>query len=271
MRWLSCWTAFSCALGIGLGSLTTPVFAESPRERSDASIATSFGARLGPVSKELAERLGLVRQGAVVESVGQKSLAARAGLRVGDVILAAGGANALAGPREAQDLLQRQPRGKPIRLQILRKGEPVDLEFSLPKTGGGGRPLEEGRRVPQERQVERKEATRVPRIGASVADARSGGALVRTVELEFPSALIEPGDVILSVNDRPVRSAKEMARIAEEAPSDAPLILRVRRHGQIRLIGLRLSGTGHGPTTLGAGPKEGEKSLPRRSADDAGS
>lgn len=226
--------AFSSVVGIALWGLATPAFG-SPQARGDSLSTTSIGARLGPISKELAEELGLVqKQGAVVQVVERQSPAARAGLHVGDVILGAGGEASLSGPAALQRVLESLPRGMPLEVQVLRQGKPLDLSLVLPRAAAA-KPLA---RTKKEGTLDLS----VSRIGASVTDANRGGALVRTVEQGFVSSLLRPGDLILNIDDRRVRTAEEVSQIAEEAPEGAALMLRIRRHGQVRLIGLSLRG-----------------------------
>lgn len=233
--------AFSSAIGIAL--LTSSALG-SPQARGDSLPTTSIGARLGPISAALAERLGLApRQGAVVTSVTRQGLAARAGLHVGDVILGAGDRASLSGPGEVQRVLESQPRGTPLELKLLRQGKPLDLSLVLPRAATS-KPGQKREAVP---------ALSVPRIGASVADTKRGGALVRTVEQGLVSSLLRPGDLILNVNDHRVRTAEDVSHIAEEAPEGAPLMLRIRRHGQVRLIGLRLAEPSEGQPLPSAG------------------
>lgn len=106
----------------------------------------------------------------------------------------------------------------------------------------------------------------VPRIGASVTNAEGGGALVRSVQPSNPSPILEPGDVILAVNDNPVRDAVDLSRFANEVPDGDPLMLRVRREGEERLIGIRLGGKAS-ESAVGGGPSKADSGA---GAKDAG-
>jgi len=89
----------------------------------------------------------------------------------------------------------------------------------------------------------------VPWVGAVVRDLRPdrtaeleldprGGVLVRAVEPDSPaaSAGLEPGDLILEVEDRPVRSADEYAQRIRDRPERGTLRLTTRRGNTRRAV-----------------------------------
>lgn len=252
----------SIAMGLTfVGFPPAAIEAKPAKEAKRASIhVEALGIRVAPIPSRAAERLGLdPRFGVVVEDVSRKSPAARAGLRKGDLILGTGTVRVLPGAGDLEREVEERPQGKPLELQVLRNGEPLDIDVIPSRSPKKAAPRGGGPRAKSEqRDHERGEVKSIDRIGASVVDARGGGALVRTVEPEFPSAMLQPGDVILAVNDNPVRSAEDMAHAADRAPDGTPLILRVRRKGQVRVIGLRLGGgSSSSEEAVGSEPSDG--------------
>jgi serine protease Do len=76
-------------------------------------------------------------------------------------------------------------------------------------------------------------------LGIGLGDAPGGGALVQRVSPNGPAReQLEPGDVIVEVNRKPVRSAAEAATVVRAAPSSQPLLLTVKREGHTRFVGI---------------------------------
>jgi S1-C subfamily serine protease len=75
------------------------------------------------------ELTGSLRQGALVRSVLPGGPASQAGLRRGDVIVAVGG-KALAGPAQMIAAVENNGVGRPMRLQIVRGGTPLQVEVT---------------------------------------------------------------------------------------------------------------------------------------------
>jgi serine protease Do len=49
---------------------------------------------------------------------------------------------------------------------------------------------------------------------------------------------LQPGDVILEVNRAPVRRPEEVVSRVKQAQADAPLLLKIKREGQMRFVAL---------------------------------
>ncbi|MGI9425879.1 MAG: Do family serine endopeptidase, partial [Hyphomicrobiaceae bacterium] len=99
-----------------------------------------LGGRLSTVSRTIAESLGLRRvAGAVVASLHSRGPAAKAGLKVGDVIVAIDGRE-IADARAALYRLTTRGIGNQATLDVIRRGKRVKLSFRLqaaPKPGPG--------------------------------------------------------------------------------------------------------------------------------------
>lgn len=81
-----------------------------------------------------------------------------------------------------------------------------------------------------------------PEIAESIGMKGTDGALVAEPQADGPAvkAGIEAGDVIVKVNDQPVKSARELSRTIGAMPPGAAVKLGVIRKGQERTINLTL-------------------------------
>jgi S1-C subfamily serine protease len=83
---------------------------------------------------------------------------------------------------------------------------------------------------------------RKPRLGLRVKDAPGGGAEVGSVRPDSAAgrAGVRPGDVVESLQGRPVRSAAELEHIAEQLHPGEIVEIWVRRESERTRIDLRL-------------------------------
>jgi len=182
-------------------------------ERGEPLIRPWLGASGQAVSADIAETLGLKRPvGVLVNALYPRGPAERAGLEVGDVVIAAGG-------REIDDIqglryrIATQPIGGSLELTVFRRGRELRLAMAM------AAPPEEPRRQVTDL------SGRHPLAGAAVANLSpalneevgldpfaSGVAILRLVQRSAAAASgFRPGDIILRVNDR------EIARVADLA------------------------------------------------------
>lgn len=163
-----------------------------------------LGASSEDITYDLATALGLAStEGAIISSIDPSSPAEKAGIKPRDVVTAFNGRTV----RNSADLRNKigmVPIGESIELGLLRDGRPLTAKAQIAK------PLE----VPSI-----SEET-VPQLaGASVANIKPGsplhskieGVLVTKVEANSPAWQhgIRPGDIIIGINRRKVRSVQE--------------------------------------------------------------
>ena len=182
----------------------------------DQIVATGHAthARLGvtvqQLNQALADSFGLKRiEGALVSSVVRGSAADGAGLKPGDVILKFND-RPLASASELSAMVGESSPGAKVRLDVWRKGESRTLTATLgtaktePVAGAPGHEGKDrlGLAVRPLTPEERKEA--------HVA----GGLLVEDVNGAAARAGMQPGDIVLMADGKPVRNAEELRSAA---------------------------------------------------------
>jgi serine protease Do len=112
------------SLQVQIGLLSEEELARSqPAAGGDEEAAESLGLTVQPLTPELARQLGMKegQAGVVIAAVEPGSLAARGGLRPGDLITSVGG-KPVANLKEFRETMAQQKASAGVRLQIVREG-----------------------------------------------------------------------------------------------------------------------------------------------------
>jgi Do/DeqQ family serine protease len=180
------------------------------------------------INPELARALGLAdAHGAVVVEIAAGSPAAKAGLRVGDVIVAVNGRK-VRGSADLRNQVGLTPIGEGLELRLLRDGRPVVAKM----------------RVEAARSAEARGTTQLKELAgatlSTVEDARGRDAAVMVVKVEPDSTAwkhgLRRGDLIVAVNRSKVTNAAELI---EAMKQKGRLLLRVVRGEYIFTIVVR--------------------------------
>jgi serine protease Do len=151
--------------------------------------------------------------GALVNRVREKSPAARAGVRRGDVVTQLDG-RGVRTSRDFYEMLESVTPGQQLRLDLLRDGRPQTLALSAEI-------------VPDAvvTQLLRE------RLGVELAPAERGGYAVRAVREGGGAARIgiQPGDLILGINGRPLRNPEDLRRSALDLSGRSRALVVVQR------------------------------------------
>ena len=173
-----------------------------------------LGARLEPVTRELAEQYKLARvSGAFVARVNERGPAATAGLKAGDVITAVDGFE-VADARSALYRLTTRGVGNRAELQILRGGRQQTLSVALAAAPTPGR--DDVRNLTGRHPLD---GARVANILPGVADELGldddSGVVVLSVRNATTAARLgfKPGDVVVQIGGRPVPSIVELEQL----------------------------------------------------------
>jgi Do/DeqQ family serine protease len=198
-----------------------------------------LGAKLQNVTPDIAEGLGLKRPaGALVANVSEKSPAARAGLKTGDLIVAIDGQTV-----EDQNAFDyrfaTKPLGGTAQIGVVRGGKEQALKIAL----------ETAPEMPRDEIVIRSRSPfmgmKVANISPALADElRISESLEGVVVVEVEGGSLaqnlgfQKGDVIAAVNSEKVARTRDLDRIAKE--QGRRWVITVVRGGQT--INLQLGG-----------------------------
>jgi serine protease Do len=189
-----------------------------------------IGVQIGPVSKEVAESLGMSKPiGALVEAVQTGTPAEKAGITAGDIITKVDG-TVVDEPGDLPRLVGSIKPGAKANVEVFRNGATKNvqvgvIEFDADKKGGAAS------------APEAAEAAK-PVLGLKVVDLSDGekadlrikgGVKVETVEGVAARAGLQPGDVILGVAGTDITSAKQFADKVAKLDKSKSVNMLVRR------------------------------------------
>lgn len=173
-----------------------------------------LGAKLQRVTQEIADSLGLQRPaGALVSSVAPKSPAARAGMRVGDLVVSVDG-QGVDDVNAFDYRFATKPLGGKAMIGVMRDGHEVKLAV----------PLETPPDLPREEAVIK---TRSPFLGAKIAnlspalaeelrlDLDAKGVVVTDVESGSTADAfgLQKGDIVLMVNNVRIETTHDLVNV----------------------------------------------------------
>src|SRR5713226_5757722 len=195
-----------------------------------------LGVTIQGVSQDLADSFGLKKaQGALVSAVEPKSPAEKAGIKPGDIILAVDG-RAVENSIDLPRTIGESRPGTTVNLKVWRQGETRELRASLGE-------------IPAEKIARADDGARTGsgKLGVAVRPlneeerkqiAAEGGLLVEEVEGAAARAGVQPGDVILALNNQPVKSAGQLRRLVDRSRGTVALL--IQREGNKIYVPIRL-------------------------------
>ncbi len=229
-------------MGIGFAMPINTVLDVLPQLRQGKVQRGVIGIQVNtdPITPQAAEALGLrTPAGAVVTTVTEGGPADRGGMKPGDVIVEYNG-KPVRDSSELVDLVVHTKPGTTVPIVVVRKGERQTLrvtvdELDLEAEAGGRAPRRRESEEPTSAGLGMELSPLTPEMARRLdVPPGQGGAVVRSVERRSPAANgnVQPGDVILEVNRRPVSSPSQVAREVERVPSGGVVTLLVWRNGQ---------------------------------------
>lgn len=206
-----------------------------------------IGVTIQDVDENAAKALGLKEQsGALIGSVLENEPAQKAGLKDGDVILAVDGENVEDSAALLRAIAGKTPGSNAV-LKVWRDGKTMDVTVTLGERkastasnmrGGGSAKeqnnIELGITVRNLRKAERREL-KIP---------ENEGLMIVSVEPDKAAADadIQPGDIILKVNQVSVGSPEELTKLVKEVGSErGAVMLQIQRRGDTFLRAVPLS------------------------------
>lgn len=171
-----------------------------------------LGVQIADVSKEIAESVGLAEaRGALINDVNSGEPAEKGGIKAGDIIISVNGDDVASSRDLARKIGNQKPNAE-VEVVVWRDGKTESLKVKLGKMPGA----EQAAKASPSAEPETTETN----FGLSVTPADDGNGLVVTdvkPDSDAESAGILPGDIIRSVNSKPIKSAKDMKAAADEA------------------------------------------------------
>ncbi|HZT87593.1 MAG TPA: DegQ family serine endoprotease [Stellaceae bacterium] len=216
-----------------------------------------LGVSIQGITPSIAKGLGLSSEsGALVASVTPDSPAAKAGLKPGDVITAVDG-KPIKQVHDLPRIVAAAPIGKPLNLTVWREGKDVTLSPVVAEL----KPQEEEQQAATSNEPVPGEEDHAHSLGLQLTrldpDLRTrlhvpkdvNGVVVSRVREDSPAAAlgVQPGDVIVSIDQKPAANPKQAADLLKEAAAKGNVLLLINRHGTSEFVGLSVHGPGQQP------------------------
>lgn len=181
-----------------------------------------IGVGIQAVTQDLAEAFGMkTPKGAVITQIDRDGPADKAGLQVGDILIAVNGQEV----KNANDIpvkISTMRPGTKTTMTILRNGKQENVSVTVAET-----PSEDGMKV--------QEKASAGKLGVSVRPLSKDeleeldlqhGLLVTEVRGAAARAGLLPRDLILSANGKPVKAAEDLAKVIQKSNKVALLVQR---------------------------------------------
>ena len=215
-------------IGIGFAIPVDQVKNLLPQLEAKGAVTRGWlGVSVQPVTPELARSFGLDKQqGALVGDVLAQGPADKAGIKRGDVIVSYDGKK-IEDASSLPSLVASTPVGKTVPLEVIRVGKMKTVSVAIGKlndqtAASDTKPekTEWGLALQNIRPDERRQMNLTGNEGVLVTSVMPGSPA--------QNAGIQPGDVILQVNQAPVTSVQGVKAEVAKAKGDKPLLLLVR-------------------------------------------
>ena len=206
-----------------------------------------LGVFLQPVTDDIAASLGLnVPNGVIVRQIQRGSAAERAGMKLGDVIIALNG-SAVSEPNIFRNDVAGTFPGRTVTIRIWRAGHEQELRATLGEFSVQADPVPSGANESPESQKSNAESlgitvepltpALVKQFGLNIG---AEGLVVVEIDPSGPAveAGIQRGDVIEQVNQRPVHSIAEL-NPAIERSTKGPVLLLLNHRGTTEFVTMK--------------------------------
>jgi serine protease Do len=200
-----------------------------------------LGVQIQDVTRQLAESFGMKRPyGALVSKVIPSSPAEKAGLQIGDVITEFNG-HPIENSADLPPMVGMTPINEEAKLTIIRQGETETIDFKI-----GLLPDEEPKAP-----TYKSEAKPNNKLGIKVTDITDeqreslenvkNGVLVQDVESgSAADAGVQPGDVILRIQNNVIRNTNDFDKIVKNLPVGKSVAILIQRRGSPVFLALKI-------------------------------
>jgi serine protease Do len=197
-----------------------------------------LGVTIQDVTPELAKSLVIKEsKGALVSQVVPGSPADKAGLEQGDVIVNFDGQK-INDSKDLPRIVASTPVGKTVTVKLVREGKEIERQTKV------GEMEEENASAATKSPIHPSLGLTVqnltPQIAQELGLKKSVGVVVTEVEPDSPAAEagIQSGDVVKSVNRKPVKNADEFVKLAEKAKGSGSILLLVQRGANSQFVAI---------------------------------
>ena len=196
-----------------------------------------IGVQISEVGKDVAEAIGLPKaEGALVSNVESDGPADDAGVKAGDVITSFHGESI----KRWSDLPRIVGETKPgtrTEMEVWRRGKTVTLSVKVGElTNASASASDKAPAEPE--QAGNALGLRMADVPADVQKKLGikGGAQVRTAEGAAGAAGMQPGDIVLAINNTDITDAEHFNKLADKLPKGKAAGLLVRRGDQTQWV-----------------------------------
>lgn len=190
-----------------------------------------LGVYIQEVTRELAESFGMDQpRGALVAQVMENSPAAKAGVKVGDVILSFNRQD-INRSADLPPLVGRTQVGQKAKIEVLRGGKPLTLLVTIGQLPDEKKPVQ-AKATPEDKKKGQLYGMTLAALTAEEAKQLGidAGVMVKSVE---PGAArdagIRAGDVIVMIQQKQVTSADEVVKAIKPVPAGKSVAILVQR------------------------------------------
>ena len=200
-----------------------------------------IGVQIQNVDRDSAKALGLPRSGgALVNSVSPDSAAEKAGVKVGDVILAFNG-NEVVGSSDLPPLVGLTPPGTKAQLSVFRNGKTMEMPIVVGE-------------LPQDSSAKTSASPKAAtgnKLGLVVEDLTAeqrqqlslkneGVVITRVDGTAARRAALQPGDIILMVGRKPVTSSSDFSASVKQLKTGDSVMLLIRRNDVTSFVAIEV-------------------------------
>ncbi|PPD19633.1 MAG: serine peptidase [Methylomonas sp.] len=202
-----------------------------------------LGVQIQDVTRQLAESFGMDRpHGALVAKVIPGGPAEKAGIQIGDIIVEFNG-ETIETSGELPPRVGMAPVDEKARLQIIRQGEKQELAVkigllpnqAMAQTQNGGLPGEIGNNrlgiLASDLTSEQRQQFQIEKYGVLVQKVGKGVAL---------EAGVQPGDIILRIQNSPVKDAADFNAIVAKLPVGKSIAMLIQRNGSPIFLAVKI-------------------------------
>ena len=202
-----------------------------------------LGVGIQDMTKELAGQFGMAEpKGVLIAQIAKDSPAARAGLKIGDVVIRFGG-NEIRDGRQLRNLVAATAPGTKTKIELIRDGKPATVTATIDKQAD---------EPTAELEPARPAASRLEQLGIAVqpltpelakqlrVDVTKGVVITEVTEGSLAAmAGLDKGDVIVEANRTPVASADELTRVLTKAKDPRSVLLLIKRQDASMFLVIR--------------------------------